>query len=518
MNVIRNTDNRRLTRPSPYGVITVFGPVVASVAVEGIVNYIGDSGVKFIGDGIRDIINNYQPGTITDRFGTEQGGYGLPDTGSILGHKRGPFPDTPPPEDIAMQDVLAIENGTRGPSNRRIRKMKVSRKVGKKSFRRKPKGGIRKKNRKARKLPFKKRTKRNRRSRVNKNPKHAILKTVRYGEVVTSTTTAFVGHASCLVTEMLYLLIASFLKRLTMEMKQPMLNVLDNFGAETEVGSVVRLTTKQNVESGASVSYNDVVLGLTSTYESVIAAMASVVQTTNDQLQFLEIRYIPKGFYTGATTASGPSAGETRVCLEGSRFHFHSLSEFKMQNRTVSIVGDREADNVTNCPLMCKVYDGTGTGTTQKAGTPGLSGYNLGNSIAFAANGTTGIIAALGGTIEQFNTPPPKSYFPNVNKVSAAGISPGEIKLSLISTKRSFSMAQFSQKVFGDALSATGRKIKPLGKFRMFGIQKFMDPTAEGVISIAMEIKTIQTAWLTLNSNVVTAPINRQSIVTAIGP
>lgn len=517
MNVIRNTDNRRLTRASPYGVVSVFGAVTGAAIAQGVVNYVGDSAVQYVGDGLRDIIRSYQPGTITDRFGTEHGGYGLPNTGSILGHKRGPFPDSPPPEDVAMEEVLAIESGTRGPT-RRTTKMKVSRKIGKKSFRLKRKGGIRKKGRKGKKRFMKKTMKRSRRGRSKGNPKHAILKTVRYGQIVTSTTTAFVGHASCMVTEMLYCLIASFVKRLSMEMKQPMLNVLDNFGAEEEVGSVIRLTTKQSVESGATVSYNDAVLGLTSTYESIIAAIASVVQTTNDQLQFLEIRYIPKGFYTGATTASGPSASETRVCLEGSRFHFQSVSELKLQNRTVAIVGDREADNVTQCPLMCKVYDGTGTGTTQKAGTPGLTGWNSGNSIAFAANGTTGIIAALGGTIEQFNTPPPKSYFPNVNKVSAAGISPGEIKLSLISSKRSFTMAKFSEQVFGDSLSATGRKIKPLGKFRMFGIQKFMDPTAEGVISIAMEIKTVQTSWLTLNQNVITAPINREAIVAAIGP
>jgi hypothetical protein len=401
---------------------------------------------------------------------------------------------------------------------RRKIKMKVIRPTkGKGKYKRKSKYS--KKTRKGKKRTGNRRSRTPRRRGPARPPSHALNKTTRLGQAVTSTTSMFIGHATALTADMIYLLCGSIMKRLSMEMKSTMLNVLDDVGADTEVGSAFRIKYKTNPELLANTIDITYTVGAGTTWENIIAYMVSNLPTTNDQLQILEARYIPKGYYTGTTSTGGPSNGGVRINLEGSRFIYQSTSEFKVQNRTVAVVGDREEDNVTQCPLLCKVYDGSGTGTTIKAGTPGQQGFIAGNQLVFVAKADSGIIAALGGATEQFNSPPPKSYFPNVKKCAQVSITPGEIKLSTLQYKKSFSMSQFADHVFGDTLTASQRKIKPLGNFRMFGIQKFMDVSnMEGVVSVALENRTTQTAWITLKNNVVTAPINRQTFLAAIGP
>jgi len=442
-----------------------------------------------------------------------------------------------PPTPAKQMPVSVIEqSGAKrtlsfGPTSE-SKKMKVSRKST--AYRKKGKGragSLRKRSRKATGRRTRKRSA-GQRKRNNKKvkkfkevgpPRSAIFKCSQYGQAISAQNTMFVGHATALQTEMVYVFCAAVLKKLTTQMGYPMLNVLDEMGYFVAAGSKFSLRWKNSPESGSSAgvsSFTVVSTGTVSLWTDVINTWVGDLPVNNDQLQFLAADYTPPQVLGDPAPSNGVTHAYTNLNLERATFHFRSTSELKMQNRTVALLGQDEADNVGQCPLIARVYEGTGTGTTYSSGSvPQQTGWTAGASLVFAANADTGIIAGSGGVLNQFLSPPLARSFPNVKKSSEISITPGEIKISRIGFKKNFGMRRLASDLFGDALTATQRKLKPLGTFRFFCLHKLMDAVdTEGDIAVVVENQTDMVGWITTKKTEVTVKINVKGYIAAITP
>jgi hypothetical protein len=180
----------------------------------------------------------------------------------------------------------------------------------------------------------------------------------------------------------------------------------------------------------------------------------------------------------------------TTLHMARSRVHYVAKSALKIQNRTVSTLGD-EADDVDNVPLYGKSYEGNGTGTVHIR----MPRTDI-SPPSFYANKETSVI------LEEFNNaengaprePPETTQFDKITKEGKIKLEPGEIKTSVLnwSTSTSFDNLWAITSPIGTV--ATNRK--PFGKFRLFAIEKMIhfsaasDSTIKTVYEINMDLST----------------------------
>jgi len=165
-------------------------------------------------------------------------------------------------------------------------------------------------------------------------------------------------------------------------------------------------------------------------------------------------------------------------------------STLKIQNRSITTVGENEADDVDNVPLYGKSYGGMGAGCT-----------HISQSVSFMANEDTGIIDNQGATAIQ--EPPNPAEFDNCKTAGKARIEPGHIKTSVLSNTMRLSFNELVQAVSSVDPTVT-KGVATKGSYRFFCLEKMLDATAT-TISIAVEHNLYMTAVINEKNTHVTS-------------
>lgn len=115
--------------------------------------------------------------------------------------------------------------------------------------------------------------------------------------------------------------------------------------------------------------------------------------------------------------------------LRRARVNWRVKSSLKIQNRTVNVAGNVDADDVDNVPIYGKYYEGNGNYI--KAPSNDLAGRDD-IYISPQAGSYQGILQATADSGSQLAEPPRPSQLQNVKRHGKAHLDPGEIKTSVI--------------------------------------------------------------------------------------
>lgn len=158
------------------------------------------------------------------------------------------------------------------------------------------------------------------------------------------------------------------------------------------------------------------------------------------------------------------------MMLKHCKVEFVAKSALKIQNRTVSAVGDAEADDVDNVPLSGTGYEGTGTGAIfiKK---PASSG----SVPTFVGSNNFGLILLKPGVAYGApDEPPLPQNFDKVTHESKIKIEPGEIKTSVLKWHKKMSFNDFWAVTHPHGAGNTFLTRRKIGNFRFFGIEKMI--------------------------------------------
>jgi len=310
-----------------------------------------------------------------------------------------------------------------------------------------------------------------RKTKQRKISKRGILFKQKVGGTTNSANTTFLGHATApyqVLLENMYLALA----------KELMLHAKADVGDVTEVlplTSFDSIVVLYQPREAAVASIETMVLAPTDTIKSIGLWLADNSRPwgdeasngpTSDQFIWHSIRYVPSASGLAQNLNLCPSF----LSLKMAKISFSGSSTLKMQNRTVNLVSeeDAEADDVDNVPLLCVAYEGPGTGVTYiKPPSVGVA------NPSFVANADTGVIGTEDGTAT--GSPsflPDPTQFNKVTKTSKFDYEPGQIRVSKLSWSRNIGWNQAHQMLHPHGTGVTFTVMKPLGAYRMFGFEK----------------------------------------------
>jgi len=207
---------------------------------------------------------------------------------------------------------------------------------------------------------------------------------------------------------------------------------------------------------------------------------------------------VPKSFgFIPGTSAGHPVAS---IALEELMLHFDIKSSLKIQNRSVNITSEPgveyEADTVDNVPLYGKSIGGTGTGVLARFPNATVPANVVGQA-------DNGLITQV--TLDEDQEEPLSGYFfPKSTQQGKIHLDPGQIKTSVITTKRNISL-KYLFRLF--STSTYNQPLTSFGKYRFFQIEKMIDTGVDINMSVAYEINTSMSCFATTKYNWTTAPI-----------
>jgi len=167
-----------------------------------------------------------------------------------------------------------------------------------------------------------------------------------------------------------------------------------------------------------------------------------------------------------------------KVDLQDGKITFYSKSALKVQNRSVALAADNEADDVNNVPIYGKLYHGIGNGALQRS----IDNIKFVNGPALANN-----VAVAGDAFANFSEPPDASEFTHVTKFMKAYFNPGQIKTSVLSFKTNINVSLFFNTMIQYYTGNSTEQYLKIGIFRMFGLERVIAKLA-GEDTPAMKI------------------------------
>lgn len=298
-----------------------------------------------------------------------------------------------------------------------------------------------------------------RRRRVIRRPRYRNLMAngvqfaMEQGDVLIGERAVYLGHATCPVNVMKRQMCRALLKRLLIAMGK--LN--PNWdGAPKDVLANDRVILLYlNSPNGAPIQINVAVAALSQ--EAIASAWLNAISAESNLIQLVEMQYRPN---------DTPIGGRT-INLSTSTIEFSIVSQLKMQNRTVSVAGDNEADDVNNVPLIGKQYYGKGTGTRYIVDAAAATLLYCGNF--------DGLITRSALALDSLREPPSGKLFDSVKKTTMVKLAPGVVNTSVLTTKIKMPLTKFLVHMLDtlqDFLPAPPRKHKLLGDFKLFGLEK----------------------------------------------
>lgn len=202
-----------------------------------------------------------------------------------------------------------------------------------------------------------------------------------------------------------------------------------------------------------------------------------------------------------------PTSGIPRVFyLDSSKMTISLMSRLKIQNRTPTAAGEATVDANNINFLVGQQYWGNGTGTYVKSPNLGTPHQPL------IGDAQAGLIVQA--RADNFATPnqwmrhPPETtkLFTHVKKrVPVTKFTPGATKYSYLKTTRTLSFVQLTDMFLKDAQNSY--MLSTLGKFSIFGFQKYIDDDIAVKISLAYETEFHVGITTSLSSNIHTVPV-----------
>lgn len=178
-------------------------------------------------------------------------------------------------------------------------------------------------------------------------------------------------------------------------------------------------------------------------------------------------------------------------------------SSLKMQNRSVAVAADNEADDVNNVPLSGKIYGGTGNALVFRS---------TWENPALVGNDTTGQMVRGAGATDQLKEPPQGYSFHNCNTVGKVRLQPGDIKTSVLTYRKTFKLdTAFGIFSLNYVYNSDTNAVAKIGSFRVFGLEQVIAKTIdESGVNVKWEIDFHQ--WIDVKTRASNYTVARVSV------
>lgn len=293
-----------------------------------------------------------------------------------------------------------------------------------------------------------------------------------YKELTTLSQTAWTGHFVTSPLEVRYHFFKLIVKQLFAKAGNPIRNFDDGVAASLlSVGDIIRIRYQSADNVAATVEYS-IVAG--SKFIDIVYYFYDNVALRSPFVFLKHILILP------TTNAVGVVADcpVTRLDLENSYVRGFFKSSMKIQNRTVNGV-DTQTDEVDNVPLYGRSYAGSGNGA-QWQGQTGDPDFRQ-----FIANYVHGYIEGA-GVQDDIQEPLHQMYFKYVTQKGKVHLDPGYIKTSVLYHKQNMCVNVLLKKL--NEMLANNKVRDSFGKFRFFGIERMIDTSEGGTITLGVEI------------------------------
>lgn len=290
--------------------------------------------------------------------------------------------------------------------------------------------------------------------------------------VLSTTDCQYIGHATCPNSQMKKAFWRAMLK--TLLIRAGKLNPNWNgIPSDVNVGDSFIVEYRLNMDPATGFSQAKHVYVNGDTQEIIAMAWDATMDGRSTQFTINRMLYRPN---------DGP-VGSVTIYLNNAEVDVDCFSQLKIQNQSVTVATDDTSEDVTNVPLSGKCYQGRGTGTKyiveDTAGVP------------FLCDPEYGVIAKA-AVVNDLAEPPHGRLFEQVTSTGKCSIGPGEVQTSTLRYRKTIKLQMFITLIFDFAteLSPHKYKMKYLGEFKMYGLEKMIDSVAnlaENNIKVAYE-------------------------------
>jgi len=307
--------------------------------------------------------------------------------------------------------------------------------------------------------------------------------------------TVFVGHCDAPTETMFNLVCREIIRNLLIKIGVNITGLDDLLPIAGGTPSIFIVVGRDNSQPGTlPTSFNFNILS-TDTLSDLGVKLRNLLVAKNDQYIIDYVAYEPVG-------VTWP---RTEMQLSKSTLEVYSKSSLKIQNRTTETILDDDADDVDNVPLYGKSYEGKGNGCTH---------LNQFGPVNFYADEQFGDIWKQDTRFNNGNLyirePPRPQEFKKVVKHGKARVEPGQIKTSVLTTKRSFLVQTLIQHLIDatqDGSAFDSHQQTYFGKFRLFCFEKMIQIKSvsdDSGLKLAYEVNNFTQATLHTKSSRVT--------------
>lgn len=306
---------------------------------------------------------------------------------------------------------------------------------------------------------------------LSKMMKNGVQVCLENGAVVSTSDTQYIGHCAVPVNVAKKAFFRALVKMILK--KAGKLNV-DWNAAPHGVSNTDTFVLQYRANSDPGSPLQDIIHTYTfpETQEAIALAMAGTADAFSSQWNLVRMEFRPRN----------ADIGMFYIYLTNAHVEVDSISEFKIQNQSVTLATDDSMEDVNNVPLQGRCYAGRGTGSKYQV--------NRTSGNPFIADPNWGVITHAGVT-NDLAEPPSGKLFQQVTSTSKLKIGPGEVVTSKIRYRKKLGLQNFINLIYDNEASLNPKyKLKHLGEFKFYGLEKMIDAiasTAENDIRLAYE-------------------------------
>lgn len=343
--------------------------------------------------------------------------------------------------------------------------------------------------------------------RSSQAEKHRMLRrgviwTREIGGKVTSDKCRYIGHISMPHRSTMEVMSLALIKYIFMRMN---LDVQD-LATTNELVAIYRFVAGDILAIGyrqtatAAVTTNTFVVGAADTIDTLLSQWTVLFTDMPEQ------GYLVSFTYTPAATSTHPFL---QFNLMSTFVEVYFKSDLKLQNTSADSPDDDEMTSVERIPLIGKSYTGPGN----HCDVLGDKRVGIADPNPFTGDAVYGMINADGTNDFSPNlasTEPVPSYMMlHAKYAGKISLEPGEIKTSTLVSRYRMLLNRFMAHFSSNETIATAQRRKHLGKFRIFAIEKIVEPKSAATnahISIDYENNTSMTVAINAKRVTFTKP------------
>lgn len=184
--------------------------------------------------------------------------------------------------------------------------------------------------------------------------------------------------------------------------------------------------------------------------------------------------------------------------------------DLKLQNRSVTITTDNEADDVNNVPLYGKMFQGSGSGLYKLPNTSSTSNEGI------FANEVTGVITRNVATNTLTEPPLGYEFYDKKPLIAKAHLDPGQIKTATVQNTFVMPLNKCIMDYFVAGSRTNLVRSTKMGTYKVFVLEKLMEPFGSADVNrseltVAYEYNLKLSAQVILKNNIVTEPYFAES-------